>query len=295
MGLQFFLQVQKIHKSPRKGYYYETTTSGAYSYMKAYIEYDNANSRYHVQLKFHCDSTAWFHYALAFSLFGQTPDVILPSVKSGYSTYYENIQYGGSESSWGSKGMHAQNSTGSSNRLYDFTTDLYFNHTYTTNITWALYSEGARGTNFRLSTADGTMNVPPKPYSAPSIWLNSNDYTKIGVVGKTSYNVHYSLYSGTNGLQWTRSQLFNYDSKSHIWYQQHSRTSSSDGYWDSYVLPTSKFSHGSRYRLAISTYDGTTEVWSPNNPASGGNGYTIYTYQEPKINTSISRYNNSKC
>lgn len=146
------------------------------------------------------------------------------------------------------------------------------------------------------STQVTTMSAPYyNPYSPPSIWLNPNDYTKIGVVGKTSYNVHYSLYSGTNGLQWTRSQLFNYDSKSHIWYQQHSRTGSSDGYWDSYVLPTNKFSPGSRYRLAMSTYDGVNEIWNPDRPSSGGNGYTIYTYQEPKINTSISRYNNSKC
>lgn len=39
--------------------------------------------------------------------------------------------------------------------------------------------------------------TPYNPYTAPSISMNSSNYTKIGRVGSTSYNVNYSLTSGT--------------------------------------------------------------------------------------------------
>lgn len=125
------------------------------------------------------------------------------------------------------------------------------------------------------------------PYSAPQIWLNPNDYTVIGRLGVTNYKVHYSLTKGTGNIQWTRAQLFS-DAKKFIWYQQYKRTSTSSGYWDSYVLTSGNgFKNGTRYRLAMSTYDNKTEVWSPDNPGSGGNGLYVYTYQEPTISTTL--------
>ena len=126
------------------------------------------------------------------------------------------------------------------------------------------------------------------PYTPPQIWLNPNNYTIIGRLGQTSYKVNYSLTKGSQDIQWTRAQLFS-DSKSFIWYQQYKRTATSSGYTDSYVLTSDNgFKNGTRYRLAMSTYDNTTEVWSPDNPASGGNGLYVYTYQEPTISTTLS-------
>lgn len=135
-----------------------------------------------------------------------------------------------------------------------------------------------------------TLSVPNyNPYSPPSIWLNPNAVTTlVGKVGITNYKVYYSLHKGTNNLQWTRAQLFNYNTKAFIKYYQYNRTTSSNAYTDTYLLNETQFQHGSRYRLAMSTYDGVNEIWTPDRPSGGGNGVTIYTYQKPTIGTTLS-------
>lgn len=173
MALKFFVQVNNIHKSSRKAYYYER--GGGTCDVKVYLEYDQNNSRYHAQVKATCGRSSWFHYALAFRLFDQTPNEIHPSVRSGYSDYNENCQYGGLQGSWGTLGLHAQNPTGSSNRVFSFTTDLYFNHAYVDNVTWSLSSQGGRGAGWIVNTAEGSQPPIPPPYRDTTISITSPD------------------------------------------------------------------------------------------------------------------------
>lgn len=126
-------------------------------------------------------------------------------------------------------------------------------------------------------------------YIAPSIWLNPNDNTKIGKVGVTNYNVHYSLTKGTKNITASLVSVHNYDNSgwNPIMEIDFGRRTTSDGYWDSFVLPADKFSNGSRYRIKMIVYDGTTYVLSPEG-WQGNTGVPIYTYQKPSLNTRLS-------
>lgn len=126
-------------------------------------------------------------------------------------------------------------------------------------------------------------------YSPPSIWLNPNDNTKIGRVDVTDYAVHYSMYKGTDNITASLVSVHNYnDSGWHpIMEKDFGRRYSSDEYWDTYKLTSDKFSNGSRYKIKMIVYDGTTYVLSPEG-WSGNTGVDIYTYQKPTINTGLS-------
>lgn len=126
-------------------------------------------------------------------------------------------------------------------------------------------------------------------YTASSIWLNPNDYTKIGRVGSSSWSVHYSYDAGSNSNVPISLAIHDYGATSwgvrwepvlrHI-------NGSSDGVWDSYTLGSNRgFANGSRYRITLVSKGG--EALSPSswNPQDG---LVIYTYQEPTISTSLS-------
>lgn len=126
------------------------------------------------------------------------------------------------------------------------------------------------------------------PYTPSSIWLNPDDYTKIGRIDSSSWGVHYSYNSGSNSNCPISLAIHDYSKTSWgVRWEPVLRyvTGSSDGVWDYYTLSAAQgFASGSRYRITLVSKGG--EVLSPNswNPQDG---YVIYTYQEPKINTGL--------
>lgn len=90
-------------------------------------------------------------------------------------------------------------------------------------------------------------------YTPSSIWLNPNDYTKIGKVGSTSYGVHYSYNAGSNSNVPISLAFHEYGATSWgVKWEPVLRyvNGSSDGVWDYYTL-NSSFANGSRYRITL--------------------------------------------
>ena len=128
----------------------------------------------------------------------------------------------------------------------------------------------------------------PDPYKPSTIWLNPNDYTKIARVGVGPWSVHYSYNAGSNKSVPISLAIHDYGATSWgVRWEPVLRnvSGSSSGVWDSYTLGTDRgFTNGNRYRITLVSKGG--EALSPSswNPQEG---LIIYTYQEPKINTSL--------
>lgn len=127
------------------------------------------------------------------------------------------------------------------------------------------------------------------PYTASSIWLNPDDYTKISKINSGSWSVHYSYNSGSNSNMPISLAIHDYSATSWgVRWEPILRyvTGSSDGVWDSYTLNTDKgFGDGSRYRITLVSNGGealSPPSWDPRQ------GLTIYTYRIPVIDNSIS-------
>lgn len=137
-----------------------------------------------------------------------------------------------------------------------------------------------------------SFSVPTyNPYTASSIWLNPNDYTKISKVNDGSWSVHYSYNAGSNDS--VRISLAIHDVNAVQWKPMwepilRDVSGSSDGVWDSYTLNTAqRFADGKQYRITLVSNKG--ETLSPNswNPRDG---LVIYTYTKPTIsNAKFSR------
>lgn len=128
------------------------------------------------------------------------------------------------------------------------------------------------------------------PYTPSSIWLNPNDYTKIGKVDSSSWSVHYSYNAGSNSNVPISLAIHDYDKTSWgVRWEPVIRyiNGSSDGVWDSVTLGSAQgFGHGKRYRFTLVSKGG--EALSPSswNPQDG---LVTYTYQKPSINTGLTR------
>lgn len=140
-------------------------------------------------------------------------------------------------------------------------------------------------------TWEGTVYYPVyNPYTPSTIWLNPGDYTKIGRVDSSSWSVHYSYNSGSNTNCPISLAIHDYGAVNWgVRWEPVIRyiTGSSDGVWDSVKLSSAQgFTHGNRYRITLVSNGG--EALSPSswNPQDG---LVIYTYQEPKINTGLTR------
>lgn len=140
-------------------------------------------------------------------------------------------------------------------------------------------------------TWEGTVYYPVyNPYTPSTIWLNPGDYTKIGRVDSSSWSVHYSYNSGSNTNCPVSLAIHDYGATNWgVRWEPVIRyiTGSSDGVWDSVKLSSAQgFTHGNRYRITLVSNRG--EALSPSswNPQDG---LVIYTYQEPKINTGLTR------
>ena len=134
-----------------------------------------------------------------------------------------------------------------------------------------------------------------KAYTASSIWLNPNDYTKIAKVQDSSttgsgkqWGVHYSYNAGSNTDCPISLAIQDYNNTSwSVRWEPILRyvNGSSDGVWDYYNLGTDKgFTDGNRYRITLVSKGG--EALSPNS-WDPRQGLTIYTYKIPTINDSI--------
>lgn len=136
-------------------------------------------------------------------------------------------------------------------------------------------SSGA-GTGFGKQLSTLTINVP-NPYSKPAIVLNS--VTQIGRLDSTNYTMNYKLTKGTDAIKWTRANVYTYNGSAR-WHQDYSRNSSGT-FNDTFKLTAAnKFANGSRYQVRAQCNDGTNTITSSAIK-------TIYTYQEPKINTTL--------
>lgn len=126
------------------------------------------------------------------------------------------------------------------------------------------------------------------PYGEPtSYYVTPN--TKIGRVGVTNYSMSYGITLGNGGvLDWTNAEIYPYSTRWHYgkWNNVSGIAGSRKKSWgvsggsSTYKLDSANFSHGSRYRLAIHFSDCHYEWIS-------GDDKTIYTYQEPKIDTTL--------
>lgn len=95
----------------------------------------------------------------------------------------------------------------------------------------------------------------PDPYTPSSIWLNPNDYTKIGRIDSSSWGVHYSYNSGSNSNCPISLAIHDYSKTSWgVRWEPVLRyvNGSSDGVWDYYTLSANQgFASGSRYRITL--------------------------------------------
>ena len=128
----------------------------------------------------------------------------------------------------------------------------------------------------------------PDPYTPSSIWLNPNDYTKIGRVDVSSWSFHYSYNAGSNSSVPITLAIHDYNATSWgVRWEPKLRdvSGSSAGVWDSVTLRSAQgFTNANRYRVTLVSKAG--EALSPNswNPQDG---YPIYTYQKPVIGTNV--------
>lgn len=152
--------------------------------------------------------------------------------------------------------------------------------TSTTDCTWG--SDESHSWTFN-------PEVPPyNPYTEPGLSINS--YTQIGRIDNTNYNVNYTLTKGTLDIQKLKIVLLPYRGAgwNPVWEKSLDRNSSGT-FNDSYQLNKSNgFTSGNRYGLKMYLYDGTTQILRPGSESITTDAYTVYTYQEPKISTSLS-------
>lgn len=137
-----------------------------------------------------------------------------------------------------------------------------------------------------------TIDTGRTSYTAPSFKVNS--YTEIGRVGETNYNVNYTINKGSANIQDLNICLLPYHGSgwNPKWEKSLSRNSSGT-FNDTYQLTSGNgFTNGNRYSMKMYLYDGTTEILRPGSGFKTSDAATIYTYQEPKINTSITIANN---
>mgnify|MGYP003374283535 FL=1 len=135
----------------------------------------------------------------------------------------------------------------------------------------------------------GGVNINvPNPYTPSSIWLNPNDYTRIGRVDVSNWSFHYSYNAGSNPSVPITLAIHDYNATSWgVKWEPLLRNASgySDGVWDSVVLRSAQgIKNANRYRVTLVSKGG--EALSPNswNPQEG---YVIYTYQEPTIGQTV--------
>lgn len=133
------------------------------------------------------------------------------------------------------------------------------------------------------------------PYTPSSIWLNPNDYTKIGKVDSSSWSVHYSYNAGSNSNVPISLAIHDYDKTSWgVRWEPVIRyiNGSSDGVWDSVTLGSAQgFGHGKRYRFTLVSKGGealSPASWNPQD------GLVTYTYQKPTVGTTLTRSRSSQ-
>ena len=137
-----------------------------------------------------------------------------------------------------------------------------------------------------------TIDTGRTSYTAPT--FSVNNYTQIGKIDSTNYNVNYTINKGSDNIQALNICLLDYhrSSWSTKWEKSLSRNSSGT-FNDTYQLTSGNgFTSGNRYSMKMYLYDGTTEILRPGSGFKTSDAATIYTYQEPKINTSITIANN---
>ena len=121
---------------------------------------------------------------------------------------------------------------------------------------------GLRSSPYHGTWWDTVYYPAYNPYTASSIWLNPNDYTKIAKIQNTSatgsgkqWGIHYSYNSGSNSNCPISLAIHDYNAT--FWgvrWEPVLRyvTGSSSGVWDYFNLGTDKgFSDGSRYRMTL--------------------------------------------
>lgn len=228
---------------------------------------------------------------------GTTKLRVGPSTKYGFH-YAAAIYWKGKEHSyWAIK----NNNNSGTGKTYTKTFDVSINDNSAGTLQLLYLCCGAGNGNGQIENRNTCDASPATPnfevysinvtsgYTPPSIWLNPNDNTKIGRVGVTNYNVHYSLTKGSDNIVNSLVSIHNPNNTgwNPIMEVDFGRKSSSDGYWDSFVLPSDKFNNGSSYKIKMIVYDGTTYVLSPDG-WQGNTGVYIYTYQKPSLSTSLS-------
>ena len=191
---------------------------------------------------------------------------------------------------------------GSSTNKVWFSTDVTFNKTENGKVRFSLsYAKGKRsggGSNLgpssglRLSVSSFEIDTGKTSYTAPTFSVDS--YTQIGKIDSTNYNVNYTINKGSHNIQALNICLLDYHKSSWQtkWEKALSRNSSGT-FNDTYQLTSGNgFTSGNRYSMKMYLYDGTTEILRPGSGFKTSDAATIYTYQEPKINTSITIANN---
>lgn len=143
-----------------------------------------------------------------------------------------------------------------------------------------------------VRTDNITLSVPEyNPYTAPTFKVNN--YTQIGKLGITDYNVNYTIQKGTNELVALSIVLLSYKSStwSPIW-EQPIGNNNSGTFNNTYTLTSENgFANGSRYSMKMYLSDGVSELLSPGSGFTTSDAATVYTYQKPTINTSVSMTN----
>ena len=112
------------------------------------------------------------------------------------------------------------------------------------------------------------------PYSAPGYDLWS--VTTIGRVAVTNYSVNYKINGGTNNLDWVICKAYGSDA----YMQVNLNKNKGDSLWGNIKLAYgSGFKDGKSYKIAVRFSDSHAEYETGSK--------TVYTYQKPKLNNSL--------
>lgn len=113
------------------------------------------------------------------------------------------------------------------------------------------------------------------PYSAPGYDLWS--VTTIGRVAVTNYSVNYKINGGTNALDWVICRAYGSDAYMHVDFSKNK----GDSLWGNIQLRYGAgFKDGRSYEIAVRFSDSHAEYETGRK--------TVYTYQEPKLDNSLS-------
>lgn len=143
-------------------------------------------------------------------------------------------------------------------------------------------AEGSCDRGFPHTDVDNVSVGDYNPYSAPSVGIDS--YNQIGRRGYTDWWAKYYITKGTDNIQWSRIQLYDWNTDAWKWYTE---IGGNNYNWQTnwYAVPNNNFNHGTQYRARVSSYDGKNEVWT--------NPWAIYTYTWPDLSTfSINKAHN---